>query len=237
MAVSHLPAGSQPAAATARLPLRPVSRHGSQPGGDPSRTIWIRAPVARLCPLLHNPSIRARRVYGRGAGGEQSTADAVDRAGHSSYYGEERGGRRRQSAAASPPAVASHHPRWRRTEGGAQPSTPPAAPDHSPKRRSQVANSQPGEAPAPGSRLRAATHSSGTAGGIRPPPPATPRHRCDAGRRRARRPRGEGPSAPRGPRCPVWHQGCRREGDAPLRTGRSAAGCQAAASSPQPPDA
>ena len=60
------------------------------PGCAPSchACICTRAP-ARSCPLLHNPSTCARRVYGRGGGGEQSTAASwfrprctVGQAGH-----------------------------------------------------------------------------------------------------------------------------------------------------------
>ena len=152
-----------------------------------------------------------------------------------SYYGQERGGRRRQSAAASPPAVASHHPRWRRRGRGATPQPRPRRsinlPDAAPRRptpnqeRPQLWTAASG---------RCATRAGRQGGfGRRHAPPS---HALgEAGRRWARRHRGEGPSAPRGPRWPVRHQGCRRVGDALLRTGRSARRCQTTASSPQPP--
>ena len=179
IAVSHLSAGSQPAAA-ADLPASETGRRlGSQPGGGPSCTIWIRAPVARLCPLLHNPSIRARRVYGRGAGGEQSTADAVDRAGHKSYYDKSvAGGGGNQQ----PPARQPSHPTTPggAAEGGAQPPTPPAALHHSPRRRTHASQLR-GEAPAQDSCLRAVRHTSGTVGWN--PAAAMPRHATPSARR------------------------------------------------------
>ena len=145
----------------------------------------------------------------------------------------ERGG----GGSQQPPARRPSHPTTPggAAEGGAQPSTPPAALHQPPRRRSQETNSQK-------ERLQLRTAASGRCAtragrqggfGRRHAPPS---HAFgEAGRRWAHRHHGEGPSAPRGPRWPVRHQGCRRVGDALLRTGRSATGCQAAASSPQPP--
>ena len=166
-AVSRASAGSQPAAAADP----PASETGPPPRQSASRRSglarsgYVHPPPGRAR-YYTTPSIDARRVYGRGAGSAPVPGPTLSspitrmwtRQATQSSYGQERGGRRQSAVSPAgrripPPTVAPQR-------AGRNPQPRPRR-SINPPARSQ-AGQLPGEAAAQGSRLRAATHTSGS---------------------------------------------------------------------------